>query len=456
MSGFFAQIRRRYGLAVLSVGAAVLASASPAGAAAPPTGYTVGPQTTISAACPGQNAESEGAVDARLGYAYQVWIGCKGIGYARSVDGGASYGAAVNLPGTGGKDKTWDPAITVGPDGSVYAAFMITRGGQTFPVVDVSRDHGATFQLVANVIPPDPKNWGDREFIAVAPDGTLYLTWDYGPSAAAVTFICAANGSCSFATGDVNAVLQKSTDGGRTWSAMSYISPGFPNSGADSAPLLVEPNGDIDVLYQGYDVTNPPVDDLGVAYSYFTKSTDRGTTWSPPSKVGAGAGSMSAAEWWIDGDLSADAAGDLYATWDTQGANPDGTARDTGWLSYSTDHGRTWSPAIQAPRDTADAPHVIQSVGGPAGIAYVAWLSSSDPSGYALYVRTFSIAHGWLSQPVRVSSGFGSTAVWPGDTFGIAASAPGKLVLSWGSALDGTTSEILATTVTVAVTVAMF
>ena len=449
MSGFFGRGRNRLGLpALLFSVLAIVLSTGPAGAVSgSPTAVSVGPQTDISAGCPGQNAESEAAADARLGYVYQVWIGCKGIGYARSTDGGATYGSAVDLPGTGGKDKTWDPAVTVAPDGTVYAAFMITRGGQTFPVVDVSRDHGATFQPDAELVPPDPKNWGDRDFIAAAPDGTLYLTWDYGPSAAAVTFICAANGSCSFATGDVNAVLQKSTDGGRTWSAMSYVSPGFPNSGADSAPLVVEPGGAVDVLYQGYDVTNPPVDDLGVAYSYFTKSTDRGLTWSTPVKVGGPAGSMSAAEWWIDGDLSADAAGDLYATWDTQGTNADGTGKDVGWLAYSTDHGATWSTAVQVPRDTADAPHIMQSVGGAAGTVYVAWLAGSDPAGYALYVRPFSIAHGWLSDQVRVSTAFGSTAVWPGDTFGISALAPTKLAVSWGSAVDGVTSEIFATTV---------
>ena len=38
--------------------------------------------------------------------------------------------------------------------------------------------------------------------------------------------------SCAFATGDLNVVMQKSTDGGKTWSKMSDISPGFPASSA--------------------------------------------------------------------------------------------------------------------------------------------------------------------------------------------------------------------------------
>ena len=50
-------------------------------------------------------------------------------------------------------------------------------------------------------------------------------------------------------------VMQKSVDRGKTWTKMSDISPGFPASGGDSSPLVVEPDGRIDVLYQGYQVT---------------------------------------------------------------------------------------------------------------------------------------------------------------------------------------------------------
>ena len=54
----------------------------------------------------------------------------------------------------------------------------------------------------------------------------------------------------------------------------------------------------------------------------------------------------------IDGAISEDAAGDRYVTWDTQGA-----ITDVGWLSFSTDHGRTWSPPIRVTPDTDNATH---------------------------------------------------------------------------------------------------
>src|SRR5207244_4864752 len=116
-------------------------------------------------------------------------------------------------------------------------------------------------------------------------------------------YLCATNGSCAFATGDLNVVLQRSTDHGKTFGPMSTISPGFPASGGDSAPLVVEPNGRIDVLYQGYHITNPVTFTMEPAYSYFTSSSDRGATWSKPVAVGAQVGTVYVSEWGLEGDI---------------------------------------------------------------------------------------------------------------------------------------------------------
>src|SRR5438309_7606644 len=65
-----------------------------------------------------------------------------------------------------------------------------------------------------------------------------------------------------------------STDHGRTWGPMSYVSPGFPASGGDSAPMVIEPNGRIDVLYQGYHITDTTAYAMDPAYSYFTSRSE--------------------------------------------------------------------------------------------------------------------------------------------------------------------------------------
>jgi hypothetical protein len=76
-------------LTALGILTALLVSAcAQSSVVAPPLMYTRGAVTNISGSCKGQNAEVEQAVDAARGYVYEEWIGCSGIGFARSIDGG--------------------------------------------------------------------------------------------------------------------------------------------------------------------------------------------------------------------------------------------------------------------------------------------------------------------------------------------------------------------------------
>src|SRR6266702_3664585 len=277
------------------------AASHPAGAR-PGHGASVTPMINISSGCKGGSAEVE-EVTAAPGYVYADWIGCGGIGFARSTDGGLHFSKPVTVPGSPG--GSWDPAIAA------------HRG-----------------------------NWGDRDFIAVSKTGTVYVTWDYGPSAAEVQLLCSPTGSCAYSAGDFNAVIQKSADGGKTWGPITHVEPGFPLGGGYSAPLVVQPTGRIDVLYIHHP-TDPGTLKVHPGHEFFTASRD-GTAWTRPVEVGPGSGSLSLPEWWIDGAIATDAAGNLYATWDTQTKNA-----DIGWLSFSSDGGRTWShPVRVTPDDT--------------------------------------------------------------------------------------------------------
>jgi hypothetical protein len=433
---------------------AIVGLAVPAGAAA--SGYgSIGSRwllersavRELSTSCAGQNAEVRQAVDAGLNYVYAVWRGCRGIGFARSMDGGHSFGAPVQVPGSASVGVD-DPAVTVARDGTVYVSYMRHTPVRNYPMVVASFDHGVTFPQLTQLLPPHAGNWGDADAIAVSPDGTVYVTWDYGPSRASVHFVCTTGGSCSFTAGDFNVVIQRSTDRGRTFGPMSHVSRGFPASGADSGPLVIDAGGRIDILYQGYRVDRAAADKLGPATSYFTASSDGGRSWSRPTAVDPQAGTMSDAEWWTDGAIALDARGNLYTTWDTQ-AGSAGAASDTSWLAYSTDHGRTWSSAIRVGARRRGVPHITEVAGGEGGIAYAAWMTDCCGRGYATYVRVFSIGHGWVSGATRVSSAFGNFHVYPGDNFGLSSWGDGHLALSWGSAIaPSTTAEVYATTVT--------
>ncbi len=412
---------------------------APSGAAAA-VGYAVGPISDVSNGCP-ETGDVEEATDPARGYVYVAFEGCdhdNAIGFVRSADAGTSYSQPVALPGSKGG---WDPSLAVAPDGTLYVAFMTTAAHHEYPIIDVSRDDGQTFTVENSLRPAQPGNWGDAEYIAVAPDGTLYVAWAYGPSKAKVRERCAAHGSCFSVSGDLNVVVQSSTDDASSFGPMAVVTPGYPDGGADEGAIAVQGDGQVDVLYQGYEVVRPKTLKLENGHEYFTSSVDEGRTWTTPAVVGAAAGENTISEWWNDGSIAADSGGDLYATWDTQSGQGAG-ATDAGWLSFSTDGGREWSAPVQAPSDQADVPHIMEVAGAGPGEAYVGWLSASNPSGYAEYLRTFAVsanggAGGWLSPPQQVSSQFGDPNVAPGDTFGIATLSPTQLVLSWGSAVPG-------------------
>lgn len=410
----------------------------------------------LSRSCPASSSEVEEAVDPKIGAVFADWIGCdrQSIAFVRSTDGGRHFSKPVLLAGSVNQ-VVWDPAVSVGPTGTLYVSFMIAAGGYTYPIVEVSFDHGVTFARVARLIPPNTGNWGDRDFVAAGAGGTVYVTWDFGPSAAAVKFLCPGGGSCSFAAGDLNIVVQKSTNFGRTWGPMVHVSPGYPNSGADMAPLLVQSSGRVDAVFQEHSITNRKTDQLGPAHLYFTSSTDGGAHWSRRVLLGPPGLTISDQEWWINGAIGIDAAGNLYATWDTQGAE------DIGWLSYSSDHGATWSKPVRVTPDHDSAVHIVEVVGGAAGEADVGWQTDAPARGYALYLRPFSISKGWLSASVRASGAeYGNPAEWPGDTFGISylpttggPSAHQHIHVTWGSGIHSRTQardDIYATTVSLA------
>ncbi|HET7174011.1 MAG TPA: sialidase family protein [Nocardioidaceae bacterium] len=395
--------------------------------------------------CTGDNAEVQQAVDGR--FVYEVWLFCglrATIGFARSADHGGTFGPTVQVPGSaerftsGEVDYSWDPAIAVSRRGTIYVVYMRQAHGRMFPKVAISTNHGESFRRVVSLGSPVVGNFADRPFIATGSAGRVYVTWDYGPSAARLRETCAKGGSCSFSHGDLNAVMRSSHDGGRSWGPMEHVSPGYPHGGVDMAPIVVEPGGRLAVLFQRLP-TNPATYRLRPGNEWFTSSSDQGRAWSRPVRAGWPDRTIALSTWWIDCSLARDGAGHLYAVWDTQG-----TRGDVGWLASSADGGRTWSRPLRATPDHDAAMHLLAVAGAGRHGAYVSWLTDASPRGYALWARRFSLHRGWVGRPVRVSSRYGDPKVWPGDTIGVAALPGGtggksrqSVILSWGSALAG-------------------
>ena len=116
--------------------------------------YHVGSIQEISHGCDG-SAEVEQAADpTQSKYVYEAWIGCGGIGFARSTDGGVRFSAPIAMP-LSQSSFSWDPSVAVGPDGTLYVGYMLASNTQMFPVVATSFDHGVTFPQVAQLLPPN-------------------------------------------------------------------------------------------------------------------------------------------------------------------------------------------------------------------------------------------------------------------------------------------------------------
>lgn len=379
------------------------------------------------------NPQPDQEYDAASGILYEAWIGCGGIGFTRSLDGGYSFLPAYRVPGsvppianTTELGSAWDPDLAIAPNGTVYVAYMAgyidgyLPGAQ--PVVAWSWNHGVSFQGYANVSHWYNGTYSDRDSIAVAPNGTLFVTWDYSPNN---TFLPAQNDTvdrmncntdrgCSFDRGDFNIVVAWSADGGQTWSSPQPVSPGYPNGAATTAELAVDASGTLDVLFQAYTTTGPPTFDLGVASEYFTHSSDGGIHWSMP--VVLSNQTFSNAPWWVDGDLDIGPNGTLYAAFSTTAAGN----LSTPWVTSSSDGGTTWTAPLQIAPTVYQTYYMAMSVAGePNGAAYVDWISNNSTGESYSAWGTLTQGYGSSSGPVQsLYNQTGAPAYWPGDTVG--------------------------------------
>ena len=412
-------------------------------AAASTPSPVVGPMVEVNGSLGFFNAEVESAVDPVTGYLYDLWIANDGIGFARSRDGGASFDPAFIVPGSENFydpatpkvfASSWDPAIVVSAGGVVYAAFMYATSFNNpagSPYVAVSSDHGATFRHASPVIIPPKQSFSDREFIAVGPDGTVYVTWNFAPLAKRIGFLCSPTGSCSYAKGDFNLLITLSHDQGRTWTTPNVVTPNFPRGGSLEGPVVVGADGEIFVQFDVFATAQN--DRLSPGQEWFTSSKDGGVTWSTPFLL-SGPYTVQQAVWWIEGTLAIGHDGTLYAAWDVQTDQG-----DIGFVRYSKDEGVTWSTMIRATPDVNNAAHIMQVAAGEDGIAYVGWLTNNTSSGaWGVYVGVLSTSTNTVTQVVSVSPRLGDPSQWPGDTLGMGYLGGGKVSLAWGADLIST------------------
>src|SRR6266702_5755224 len=200
--------------------------------------------------------------------------GARGLVTAVSSDGGSTWtepapphfstcagGTAAN---GGAYDRSSDPWVSIGPDGRAYQVSLSVNAAQTISAIlaSTSADGGVTWSEPATIQrddSPDHFVFNDKESVTADPfqAGTAYVVWDRSrfPSDSANV-----NAGNSFAfRGDP--MFSKTTDGGRTWSTPTRISPQNNNMFTIGNQIAVEPDGTlVDVFHfgkgSGFDAPN--------------------------------------------------------------------------------------------------------------------------------------------------------------------------------------------------------
>jgi hypothetical protein len=274
--------------------------------------------------------------------AYQVGRffngGASDIGYARSTDGGATWGTSSFLPGltfnAGPFADPNSPFERVSDPSVAYDARHDTWMISSIPIlpntvvptifVNLSTDGGATFGNPVQIPPPAKKvnldkNWTACDNHLSSPFyGHCYTEFD------------------NFGEGDLE-YMSTSSDGGLTWS--TPVSPAGNPKGLGGQPV-VQPNGTVIV----------PFESLRGTIGAF-RSTDGGATWSKefrvsktnfhPNAGGLRTSPLPTAE--------IDAGGKAYVAWEDCRFEPKCAANDI-VFSTSTD-GVSWSDVSRIPID---------------------------------------------------------------------------------------------------------
>jgi hypothetical protein len=272
-------------------------------------------------------------------------------------DGGATSGLA-RFPKlskcTGGtRQRTSDPWISIGGDGTAYAAnltFDSDVGGEEAGLAgptqlwsSVSHDGGRTWGGPARII--DRGVYDDREAITADPQraGYAYVAWVRRDGAFGET------GTAQFS---------RTTDGGATWSApVSFYAPGSLKL-PDPILITVMPDGSLVATLNVIDARSQvqsqplPFDLLAL------RSDDLGKTWKGPYRIGVtdstepsdpDSGSSLRALPIVS--TAVDSRGTLYTAWNDIKSPQSSLIR----VARSTDGGRGWSAPVDVAKPAGQA-----------------------------------------------------------------------------------------------------
>src|SRR6266850_308680 len=218
-----------------------------------------------------------------------------GIFFSSSIDGGVTF-SAPNMISTN-PNGSIDPQIALDKNGNINVVWEDTDpihfNTEIFFIR--STDGGATFLPTPNPTPKKVSNSLGCSFnpvMAVDASGNINIVWEDTPD-------------CRFVTSNV--LFSRSSDGGDKFSPPLSISKDLGSS--FNAQLALDANGNINVAWE---------DHAGNRDTFFTRSTDSGTSFPTIVNLSDDSGLSIAAQ------MAADKDGNLNVVWqdDTSGFTP--------------------------------------------------------------------------------------------------------------------------------------
>jgi len=233
----------------------------------------------------------------------------------RSTDGGHTFLPPVQIDPRGDTPSIARREGAGSDDADLYVTFDLER----YIYFTRSTDGGATWLQPPVLVRESPDNGQLYDSkIAVDAQGIIYITWCHNHDG---------NGCALF--------LSRSVDGGATWLEPVQVAPGLRHLLSwDQACSLAVRDGNL------YFAWGDSVAGEG-RHILFTRSTDGGTTWSPPVPADDRPANV---RYMGMVDLAVDPDGAIYVAWDDD--RVDGVWNHT-YVTRSTDGGVTWSPGVR-------------------------------------------------------------------------------------------------------------
>jgi sialidase-1 len=152
-------------------------------------------------------------------------------------------------------------------------------------------------------------------------------------------------------TGDIDLVVKRSTDGGRTWSPLQVVNHGNGDTHGNPVPIVDARTGRI-VLISTYNAGRD--DDKGCAvpcprFPHQQVSDDDGVTWSAPEDIGAQVKLANWDSWYASGPVhgiqltKGPHAGRLVFGVNAETSDGTNSIENHAALIYSDDHGDNWT-----------------------------------------------------------------------------------------------------------------